>query len=663
MKLACLTALLLFLPAWAQSPPPSFQPGKGSITFRDAAINQGRPLRVFYSVPVDCKPDAPVLMVMHGVTRDADRYRDDWNEIAERRGAVLLCPEFAKTDFPSDSQYNFGNVFGEFNEEAKLPAPLPESQWTFSCLDPIFEAAVAQLKLKTPGYLLYGHSAGSQFVHRLAFFKPTVKALRIVSANAGWYMFPDPAIAFPYGMGGTACDDARLKQVLGLPMTILLGDQDIDPNHKQLRRTPGAMAQGAFRLARGKAFFEAARNQAERLKVPFTWQLITAPGVPHNDKKMAVHAEKVLFAGPENLALSRQAGTTSLRVLFAGDLGWGESYQDEYEKAGKGHILKAKGYDYSLAKLGPLLKSAQVVVANLETPVAQTRTSPFAGQKDYVHYSDPVQTPAALLRHNITVVGLANNHTADLGQEGLLQTLSTLAAKGITSFGAGLNEEGARAPWHRSFQVGSRSFSLYVITAFEYREAEYDTKYQFYAKPSRPGVAAIDLGILKRQVETIRKADTNAFVVYFPHWGQNYKWRNAEQTTTAHGAIDAGVDLVLGHGAHMMGEIEQYKNRWIAYSIGNLAFNSAGRFVKSGVDPFGLPAVLVATPSGALSLELYPIVSDNILTKYQPRPVSADEFDQAKAALLKHSPEPATWGNKVQFENTPEGRYVRLTLR
>ena len=35
----------------------------------------------------------------------------------------------------------------------------------------------------------------------------------------------------------------------------------------------------------------------------------------------------------------------SLRILFAGDLAWGESYQDEYEKAGQAHLLKEHGYD------------------------------------------------------------------------------------------------------------------------------------------------------------------------------------------------------------------------------------------------------------------------------------------------------------------------------
>ena len=161
-------------------------------------------MRVFYSVPADCPPDAPVLVVMHGVNRDADRYRNDWAEVAARNRAVLLCPEISAADFPSDGAYNFGNVYGDLPEDAPLPPPLPEELWSFSLIDPIFETVAASLKLRTPGYFLYGHSAGSQFVHRFTFFKPSAKALRIVSANAGWYMFPDPAIPFPYGLGGTS---------------------------------------------------------------------------------------------------------------------------------------------------------------------------------------------------------------------------------------------------------------------------------------------------------------------------------------------------------------------------------------------------------------------------------------------------------------------------
>lgn len=372
-----------------------------------------------------------------------------------------------------------------------------------------------------------------------------------------------------------------------------------------------------------------------------------------------------LLAAAGSRAGQAPAGAASLRVLFAGDLAWGESYQDQYEKAGQGNILKQRGYDYSLEKLEPLLRVAQVVVANLETPVAATRESPFAGAKDYVHYADPIETPSALLRHNIRVVGLANNHTRDLGETGLTETLDLLVGKGIEVFGAGRDAAAARRPWHRRFRVGSASFSLYVIAGFEFRD-QYDKQYEFYATSSRAGVAPIDTGILRAQVADIRRADKDAFIVYFPHWGENYKWRTEAQAATARACIDAGADLVVGHGAHMLQEIERYQGRWIVYSIGNFMFNAAGRYAANKVDPFGMPATLVVRPASrgvSVSLELQPIVSDNRITGYQPRPATPDEFERARAVLFEHSPGAASWGRLVTEGHDGDRRYLVVTVR
>jgi hypothetical protein len=355
-----------------------------------------------------------------------------------------------------------------------------------------------------------------------------------------------------------------------------------------------------------------------------------------------------------------------VRILFAGDLGWGESYQDEYKKAGQGNVLEEHGYDYGLEKLSPLWQAADAVIANLETPVAATRTSPFTGQKDYIHYADPVQTPAALRRHGITVVSLANNHTKDLGDAGLTGTFDVLSSNGIEFLGAGRDERSARRPWHRVFTVGSKPFSLYVLAAFEYRSGEYDTKYAFYARPDRAGVAAVDTDILKTQVAEIRAADPAAFIVYFVHWGENYLWKNEAQTVTGHACIDAGVDLVVGHGAHMMQEFERYHDKWILYSIGNFLFNARGRYAAKKVDPFSLPAVLNVAPSGeglSMWLELTPIISDNTITGYQPRPANPDEFTRARDRLFTLSPGAASWGPLVQTGTDGNRQFLRLSVR
>ena len=287
--------LLLALPLAVHSSAPPLAAGKGSFVFQDASVNAGRPITVWSYRPADAGPDADVLFVMHGVNRDASRYLDEWIGVAERHGAVLLCPEFTVADWPEDINYNLGNVFGTIDENERAADPQPEARWSFSLLDPIFDSVVARLALRTRGYLLYGHSAGAQFVHRLLFFKPDAKVKRAVSANAGWYMLPDATVPFPYGLQGTSVGEAAVKKALGMPLTILLGEEDVDPSHKWLRTTPAAMRQGANRFERGRYYFAAAGKVARALGTAFGWRLVTAPGVAHHDKQMVPYAEKALF--------------------------------------------------------------------------------------------------------------------------------------------------------------------------------------------------------------------------------------------------------------------------------------------------------------------------------------------------------------------------------
>ena len=54
--------------------------------------------------------DRRVVVVMHGLRRDADRYRDEWRDLAEQQGFLLLVPEFSAAKFPGTRWYNFGNV-------------------------------------------------------------------------------------------------------------------------------------------------------------------------------------------------------------------------------------------------------------------------------------------------------------------------------------------------------------------------------------------------------------------------------------------------------------------------------------------------------------------------------------------------------------------------
>jgi hypothetical protein len=78
-----------------------------------------------------------------------------------------------------------------------------------------------------------------------------------------------------------------LEKVIQRPLTVLLGEEDTDPEHASLRRTPEALAQGAHRFARGQAFFAAGQAASQQLGTSFAWRLETVPGADHDNRLMA----------------------------------------------------------------------------------------------------------------------------------------------------------------------------------------------------------------------------------------------------------------------------------------------------------------------------------------------------------------------------------------
>ena len=249
----------------------------------------GRQVRVWYYQPTQATADAPVVIVMHGVARDGERYLEDWIPHARTNKFLLVVPEFSKEQFPGEEGYIYGNTVD------KSGHALPRERWSFSVIEPVFDAVKTRLGNKTERYRLYGHSAGAQFVQRFVYFVPAARVERIVSANAGWYLLPDLSVAFPYGLKNTPVTEADLRHAFALPMTVLLGTADIDPVLHSLRHTPESDAQGPYRLARGKFFFARAEEAANKYQLPLRWQLAFAPDIAHDDARMAPFAVQALF--------------------------------------------------------------------------------------------------------------------------------------------------------------------------------------------------------------------------------------------------------------------------------------------------------------------------------------------------------------------------------
>jgi hypothetical protein len=325
-------------------------------------------------------------------------------------------------------------------------------------------------------------------------------------------------------------------------------------------------------------------------------------------------------------------------ILFGGDTDFGESYQEEYARNGEANILTNKGYDYSLANLNRLLQSVDYRILNLETPLTLYRDSSLKG-KEYIHYSDPVKAPAALARFGPIAYSLANNHTLDQGATGLNDTLAALDTAGASHFGAGKDIVEAAKPLLETFRIGDNSFTVAVLAGLEYSK-KYANEYHFFATENHPGVAPIDVPTVERAIRNLRSHAPNLFVIYFMHTLQNYSWATPEEVTTAKALRSAGVDLVIGSGAHMMQEIQDGGSRWTFYGIGNFIFNAGGRYAQNRVPPYSLPLVVdFSMDKGRLQTDLrvYPILSDNKITNYQPRFLTEDEISLVEALLAEKS--------------------------
>jgi pimeloyl-ACP methyl ester carboxylesterase len=132
-------------------------------------------------------------------------------------------------------------------------------------------------------HALVGHSAGGQFLSRVAAFAPT-DATHFVVANPSTWVLPSLHDAVPYGFGGTPYPEKALRAYLEFPITALLGTDDIGTHN--LSSEPEAVAQGINRLERGRKTFVKAQAVARAHGWRFGWKLVEVPGVGHNALEM-----------------------------------------------------------------------------------------------------------------------------------------------------------------------------------------------------------------------------------------------------------------------------------------------------------------------------------------------------------------------------------------
>lgn len=276
MTLPPLARLLLFLTSCAlQASPPSVPAGPGVLQ-----LDAGVPVDVFtYRPPTWDK--GPLILVFHGVQRNAEDYRNFAITLAERFQAVVAAPHFDRERFPYEA-YQQGGLFAD-------GALQPREEWTFILVPRLIAELRARLGDATRPVYIIGHSAGGQFVARLAALTGDQGAVRLVAANPGSHLFPDRTAPYGYGFGQLPAElsgDDALQRYLAAPLTLYLGTADNDPAHPSMDRSEAALQQGPHRYARGLACFAAARALAAERGWEFNWRLVEAPGIAHDAAQM-----------------------------------------------------------------------------------------------------------------------------------------------------------------------------------------------------------------------------------------------------------------------------------------------------------------------------------------------------------------------------------------
>ena len=290
-----------------------------------------------------------IWFVMHGVNRNAEDYVKAAAPVAERVNGLLVVVEFSRLVYPNGTDYTLGvTTHGSPDGRA-----LKEGRWrnpdmyVYSEIEQLFGLITNTLGGNQPGYYLFGHSAGAQFVHRMLTFLPKARILGAVAANAGWYTLPvrdeSPEFIMPYGLQGTPVDDAALKTLLGRNLTILLGELDTASadEDSNVRDTSETRSQGRNRLERGKYYFQLAEREARRLGTPFNWRLAMVHKAHHRAGDILPSVVPFLFANETPLCEPAEATTQIVFSDFkfdppagsAGDFnhdGRREGVEDEY---------------------------------------------------------------------------------------------------------------------------------------------------------------------------------------------------------------------------------------------------------------------------------------------------------------------------------------------
>lgn len=220
---------------------------------------------------------------------------------------------------------------------------------------------------------------------------------------------------------------------------------------------------------------------------------------------------------------------------------------------------------------------ADLVMGNMDGTLTEDTGFSKCGTNTTSCYA--FRAPPAYARHladgGFDLITQANNHSWDFGEQGFQNTGEALGAYGIEQ--TGLPGQVTR------FDVNG--IEIAVIGYSPYPMHNKVSRIPLAAGLVRKTAATADLVIVQAHMgaEGADRTRTTSGVEWY--YGEN----RGDPIKFSRAMIDAGADLVVGHGPHVLRGMEFYKGRLIAYSLGNFA--GAGRTLQS-TGPLGLGGIL-----------------------------------------------------------------------
>jgi poly-gamma-glutamate capsule biosynthesis protein CapA/YwtB (metallophosphatase superfamily) len=285
--------------------------------------------------------------------------------------------------------------------------------------------------------------------------------------------------------------------------------------------------------------------------------------------------------------LSAEKPKRTISVIGVGDIMLGTNYPSKkYLPANQGKNL--------LKTLNPILNDADLTFGNLEGTILNAGATIKNCKKCYA-FRMPEYLAENLLTAGFDVMSIANNHVRDFGQRGIDNTMRVLAENNI--YAAGIEQKLESVVFEKQgVKYGFAAFAPNIGTVKITNIAKATNIVQNLAQQSDIIIVSFHGGAEGTRYQHVtRKTET----YYGENRGNVYQF--------SHAVIDAGADIVFGHGPHVTRAIEIYKDRFIAYSLGN--FCTYGRFSLRGETGIAPIIKVNVTQNGAFkNAKIIPII-------------------------------------------------------